>query len=116
MPGEIRNISMDHVQLTCESCVFLGGEEASPIEQVRLSDLDLTFRHTGTQMGGLFDEQPSERHVYPHRIPALYARSVHGLTLRDSRARFEGEGEAWDGTLTEIEDCEHVRIAWEEEA
>ena len=115
-PGRIRNISMDHVQLTCESCVFLGGEEDSPIEHVRLSDLDLTFRHTGTQKGGLFDEQPSARHVYPHRIPALYARSVHGLTLRDSQARFEGENEAWDGTLTETEACSGVRIAWEEEA
>ena len=84
------------------------------IENVRLSDLDLTLEKQGTQPGGLFDEQPSARHIYPHRIPALYARSVDGLRLRDSSVRFVGENQPWDGTLTEMENCRHAHVEWEE--
>ena len=113
-PGVIRNVSFDHICLKCESCVFLAGEEDCMIENVRLSDLDLTLEKQGTQPGGLFDEQPSARHIYPHRIPALYARSVDGLRLRDSSVRFVGENEPWDGTLTELENCRRAHVAWEE--
>ncbi len=114
-PGVIRNVTVDHVNLACESCIFLGGEKESPIENVRMSDIDLTFRKQGTQPGSLFDEQPSGRHIYPHNIPALYARNVNGLRLRDSHVTFEGEGMPWDGALTELEHCTRTRIAWENE-
>ena len=45
-------------------------------------------------------------------IPALYARSADGLVLRYSTAAFTGDGEAWDGTLTETEDCGRTEIRW----
>ncbi len=112
-PGSIRDIHISDVALDCESCVFLGGEEQSPIRQVRLKDIHLCFRHQGTQPGGLFDEQPSGRHIYPHRIPALYARHVHGLSVSDSSVRFEGENEAWDGTVTETEHCTGLKLSIE---
>ena len=73
----------------------------------------MTMVRQGTQPGGLFDEQPSGRHIYPHRIPALYARHVRGLRLTDSSVQFVGSHEAWDGTHTETEVCEDVQIAWE---
>lgn len=85
------------------------------VENVRLSDIDLILEKQGTQPGGLFDEQPSERHIYPHNIPAIYARSVDGLRLRDSHVTFKGENMPWDGTLTETENCRRVHIEWEED-
>lgn len=114
-PGVIRNVSFDHIYLKCESCIFIAGESYSPIENVRLSDIDIILEKQGTQPGGLFDEQPSARHIYPHRIPALYGRSVNGLRLRDSHVRFVGENMPWDGTLTELEDCTGVHVRWEED-
>ena len=111
-PGRIRHLSFDHLQLSCESSLFLGGETASPIEDVRFADLNLTFQRMGTQKGGFFDEQPSVRHVYSHAIPALYARSVKGLQVRDSTVRFVGMGEAWGGMLTELEDCDEAVVQW----
>ena len=48
----------------------------------------MTFKRQGTQPGGLFDEQPSVRHVYSHAIPALYARNVKQLTVQDSTVRY----------------------------
>ena len=109
-PGIIRGLSFSDIRLACESSLFLGGEAYSPIRDVFLRDIHLTFRHQGTQPGGLFDEQPSARHVYAHDIPGMYLRCVQGLTMRDSTFRFEGENEAWDGTLTQIEDCEDTKI------
>ena len=104
-PGQIRRVSFSDIQLDCESSLFIAGEKDSPIEDVRLRDIRLRFIRQGTQPGGLFDEQPSGRHIYPHRIPALYARSVRGLHVSGFTAAFTGENEAWDGTLTELEDC-----------
>ena len=113
-PGTIRNVSFDHIYLKGESCIFVAGEKDCRIQNVRLSDVCVTLEKQGTQPGGLFDEQPSIRHIYPHSIPALYARSVDGLRLRDSSARFVGEGMPWDGALTELEDCPDARIEWED--
>lgn len=112
-PGVIRNVSVDHLTLTAESCVFLAGEADCPLENVSLEDLDLTMRHQGTQPGGLFDEQPSARHVYPHEIPALYARSVHGLQVRNCRVRARGDSD-WSGRVTCLEDCLDAQVEMEE--
>lgn len=114
-PGKIRQLSFSDIQLDCESSLFLAGEECSPIEDVRLREIHLRFIRQGTQPGGLFDEQPSARHIYPHAIPALYARWVNGLSLKDSTARFTGDHEAWDGTLTETENCRRASVQWEME-
>ena len=112
-PGTIRDISFSDVDMLCESSIFLGGEEQSPISRVRFRDIHLCMTRQGTQPGGLFDEQPSGRHIYPHSIPALYARHVHGLDMRDSTVRFIGENEAWDGTCTETENCRDLRVTLE---
>lgn len=114
-PGVIRNISFDHLTLTAESGLFLGGEADCPIKNVRISDLDLTLAKQGTQPGGLFDEQPSARGVYAHTIPALYARSVQRLILRHA-VLHDGGGTAWNGQLTQLEDCRCADIQWENAA
>ncbi len=112
-PGRIRDLSFSDIHLKCESSLFLGGEAVSPIERVRMREIHLVFCRQGTQPGGLFDEQPSGRHIYPHTIPALYARSVSRLHLQDSTAVFEDGEEAWNGTLCELEECKNADVAWE---
>ncbi len=73
----------------------------------------MTFKRQGTQPGGLFDEQPSVRHVYSHAIPALYARSVKQLTVQDSTVRYADKSEAWDGRVTELENCRRAKTQLE---
>ena len=113
-PGHLRRLTFSDIRLDCESSLFLGGESYSPIEDVRLREIHLRLIRQGTQPGGLFDEQPSSRHVYPHSIPALYARSVKGLVLKDSTVSFAGENEAWNGSKAELESCENARVEWED--
>ena len=108
--GVIRRVSFDHLYLTSESCAFAAGEPDSEIQDLRISEMHLTLQHRGTQPGGLFDEQPSTRHIYPHAIPALYARCVDGLTVKDSTVRFVGENEAWDGSVAELEHCRRAKL------
>lgn len=104
-PGAIRNISFDHMTLTAESSIFIAGEGNAPICGVRLSDIKVTFRKTGTQPGGLFDEQPGVRGMSPHKIPALYARCVRGLSVSRCTVRDAG-GTSWSGAVCETEDCD----------
>lgn len=112
-PGVIRHIGIDHLTLTGESCVFIAGEEYCPVEDIQLEALDLTMERQGTQPGGLFDEQPSARHLYEHEIPALYARSVRGLRVKDCRFRARGKNQ-WCGQLTSLENCPDARVEMEE--
>ena len=111
--GVIRRVSFDHLYLTSESCAFAAGEPDSEIRDLRISEMHLILQRRGTQPGGLFDEQPSARHIYPHAIPALYARCVDGLTVTDSTVRFVGENEAWDGRVTELENCRRAKTQLE---
>ena len=108
--GVIRRVSFDHLYLTSESCAFAAGEPDSEIQDLRISEMHLILQHRGTQPGGLFDEQPSARHIYPHAIPALYARCVDGLTVKDSTVRFVGENEAWDGSVAVLEHCRRAKL------
>ncbi len=112
-PGIIHRLSFSDISLDCESSLFLGGERESVIRDVCFRAIRLRFVRQGTQKGGLFDEQPSGRHVYPHAVPAVYARWVDGLSLTESSVRFLGEDEAWDGSLTETENCTGTDIRWD---
>ena len=113
-PGTMRNLFFSDIRLDCESSLFLGGEADCMIENVFMREIHLHLIRQGTQPGGLFDEQPSGRHVYPHSIPALYARCVRKLRFRDGTVRFTGEGEAWDGTTEQLEGCEDAIVQWDQ--
>ena len=114
-PGTMRNLFFSDIRLDCESSLFLGGEKNCMIENVYMRDIHLRFVRQGTQPGGLFDEQPSARHVYRHAIPALYARSVKNFRFRHGTVLFTGTGEAWNGIKDQMEDCEDVSIQWDQD-
>ncbi|PJM75096.1 glycoside hydrolase family 28 protein [Bifidobacterium simiarum] len=107
LPGVIRDVTFDHIWMTCESGVFIAGEENAVIENVDISDLHLTQRVQGTQKPNLFDEQPSVHGVYEHDIPAVYVR--HGRDVRVS-GTVRREGEFRGFPLVETESSERVSV------
>lgn len=109
-PGAIRDISFDHLYLKAESCVFVAGEADARLENITLTDLNLTLCRQGTQAPGYFDEQPSERHVYPHTIPAVYARCVDGLRV-EGRVRYMAPYTPAENPLLLTDDCTGVEAA-----
>ena len=111
LPGTIRNVSVSDVMLDCEAGLFLCGRDGGTIENILFKDISMRFRRQGTQPTGFFDEQPSERNVYPHSIPALYARGVEGLTVKGWQVKYEKSPrqEAW-AHLAELESCSDVLL------
>ncbi|MGI5947441.1 MAG: glycoside hydrolase family 28 protein [Lachnospiraceae bacterium] len=74
IPGKIHHIQMDHIRITSESCIFIGGEEYAPIEHIRFQDIEIVWKKQGLHLPDVFDEQPSARDVYKHEIPCIYSR------------------------------------------
>ena len=107
-PGYIRNITFDHIYMTVESSLFIGGEEESVIENVSIENLELTMKSQGTQKEGLFDEQPSVRGVYSHSISAVYVRHAEDVTI-SGKIRREGAYQQY--SLTELENCKQAEIS-----
>jgi len=115
VPGKIRRVTVDHIWLDAESGVFIGGEAESPIENLTFSEMHLRLCKQGTQPSGLFDEQPSERDVYPHAVPVLYGRHVHGLRIRDFSFTREAPWlEGWAKEPVILEQCTGASIDLEE--
>ena len=108
-PGIIRNITLDHISLKAESSALIIGEPECPVENVYISDMDITLCPQGTQPCGTFDEQPSPRGVYEHSIPVVYARYAEGLTY-SGRVRYVAPYNAIDNPYTETENCCNTNI------
>ncbi|WP_243095020.1 glycoside hydrolase family 28 protein [Lachnotalea sp. AF33-28] len=114
--GRICGVSFDHIRIASESCIFLAADDGCPVQDITICDMEMTMCRQGTQAGGLFDEQPSERNVYAHSIPALYARGIHGLTVKNWRVkRLEPAMKEWDGFIV-TENCTQCRFENAEEA
>ena len=71
----------------------------------------MRFCRQGTQPTGFFDEQPSERNVYPHSIPALYAYGVDSFAVKGWKVQYEESPrqEAWTH-LAELCGCRDIQI------
>lgn len=108
-PGKIRNITFDHIYMKAESSIFLAGEGDSRIENITAEALDITMCRQGTQESGYFDEQPSVRNVYPHSIPAVYARCADGLRI-EGRVRYEAPYCVSENPLFELDDCTEAEV------
>ena len=112
-PGRIRRVSVDHVRMTSESCIFIGGEREGEIEDITMENLDLTFRMQGNHLPGVFDEQPSLRGVYTHEIPCVYIR--HGKNIHlTGRAHVEDSLREIITKRKILEECKWCRIYLEE--
>lgn len=81
LPGKIHHIQMDHIRITSESCIFIGGEEYAPIEHIRFQDIEIVWKKQGLHLPDVFDEQPSARDVYKHEIPCIYGRYANYVQL-----------------------------------
>lgn len=112
-PGKIQNITFDHIYMKCESSIFIAGEEDSRIKNISIQNVNLTMEKQGTQPADIFDEQPSERSVYPHTIPVVYSRCTDNLEINGS-VKYVEPYNVIDNRVYEIEDCSKVNISIKE--
>ena len=112
-PGKIRNIHIDGLTANCESSFFVSGEPGSEIEDIYITNTVLHFIRQGTQLTGIFDEQPSIRDFREHDIPAFYFNRVNNVFGKNISVDFltskEGQTEKWTGIL-ETEYCRNIEF------
>ena len=112
-PGKIQNITFDHIYMKCESSIFIAGEEDSCIKNISIQNINLTMEKQGTQPTDIFDEQPSERNVYPHSVPVVYSRCTDNLEV-DGSVKYVEPYNILENKIYEIEDCTNVNISIKE--
>ena len=102
---------LKEIDIDCESSCFISSyPEAGNVENIFLSEVKLRFVRQGTQPGGVFDETPSVRNRFPHRIPACFFENIWSASVEKSSVEWVNpEGECWDGLL-ENENSELFRF------
>ncbi len=108
-PGTIRRVAFEHVQLFCESSIFIAGEQEARIEDVVFRDCCFTWKKQGNFLPDVFDEQPSVHDVYPHEIPWLYVRSADGISVSGQYVIDESLA-GYVGETAEIEDSSRIEL------
>jgi hypothetical protein len=111
-PGCIRDVSICGVRATTERACYMGGSRGIPIENVRLSDIDLTVR-------GTTDSEFAQQVPYPYPVfdnwikrgipHALYCRHVRGLDMSAIRVRWGDVSGPWGSALW-CQDVEDLTI------
>ena len=102
--------------MDAESCIFMRGEEESIIQNVRFQDLELVMKKQGTQEAGFFDEQPSERGVYEHEIPAMYIQYAKDVAVMNMRVCWtEDRYSRWASGIQTV-NCQNIRVDGLEES
>lgn len=94
-PCTLRNVSLTNLRCTTERGCFVGGSKSLPIENIELSDIDLTVY--GPMDGEFLAEVP-----YPYRVwdwwnkrgipHAIFCRHAKDLRLRNVRVRWQEGG------------------------
>ena len=99
--------------MKAESSIFAAGEKDAVIENVQLTDLNITMCHQGTQPSGYFDEQPSEKNVYEHTIPAVYGRYAEDLVVT-GRVHYEEPYNVESNPIQQLDNCKNTQISMQE--
>jgi len=106
-PGAIRNVSICGIRGTTERACYIGGSRSLPIENIVLSDIDLTVR-------GSMNDEFAQCVPYPYKVfdwwtkagipHAMYCRYVRGLSLSNVRVHWAEASGPWRSALR----CEQV--------
>lgn len=111
----VRNVTFSNITATGDHGVVLYADDRSTIESVTFENCRLTVQPSPLQesFGGNFDLRPlwdPARKVFAHDVPALYARGVKELVLRNLAVAWREGVAAFCRHACEIEHCEDVTI------
>jgi hypothetical protein len=92
-PRLLRNVTFSNITATGDHGVVLYADERSTVEEIVFENCRFEIRPSALQesFGGNFDFRPiwnPARKVFAHEVPALYARGIRGLALRNVSVRW----------------------------
>ncbi len=81
LPGRIRDITMDHLNLKAEGALMLAGEDYAPVEHVQIRDTVIRFSRQSRELPEYLDERPSARGRVQRQIPCIYQRCTRDVSI-----------------------------------
>ncbi len=113
--GRIRNVTFSHVMIEAEHGVVLWAAEHGSVENITFDDVRMLIKPGPLQesFGGNFDLRPTldeRKKVFCHDIPALYAKGVKSLILRNVAVEWNGPLPGFFRHALEIEQFEDLVI------
>ena len=76
IPGKIRDVWIDHMNVQAEGCILIAGEEYAPIEGVRVTDSRVCFVKQSGHPADIIDERPSVRGRYREKLRSVFLRNA----------------------------------------
>ena len=76
IPGKIREVWIDHMNVQAEGCILIAGEEYAPIEGVRVTDSRVCFVKQSGHPADIIDERPSVRGRYREKLRSVFLRNA----------------------------------------
>lgn len=114
--GRIRDVHIRGIQAQSENGIFLAGSADSILENILLSEIDLTVDKRSKWPGGQHDRRPSRGGEFvglsDHPTSLLYGQYVWGLRVSNARLRFGPamREQAYCGQPIELEHAEGTRL------
>jgi len=107
--GRISNLRFSNIIAKGEEGIVIYGSDESRLQDIRMDNVQLTIVKgpLTDQYSGNFDlraTNDSRQAIFQHDIPAIYARKVDGLTLKDLDIRWGGTLPSW---FTNAIACDH---------
>ena len=109
--GTISHIRFTNILARGEEGIILYGSKESVLEDISFDNVQIMILkgHRTNNNAGNFDLRPTNDRklsIFKHDIPALYAKYVHGLTVKDFKVQ-------WDSSLpdyfTHAISCDHFQ-------
>jgi len=93
--GIVRNIHFSNITAESETGVVIWSDEPNNIQNLTFENVNLTIKESPIShiYGGNFDLRPAlrmEKSIFEHDIPAIFARNVDGLLLKNIIVKWKG--------------------------
>ncbi|MDQ0638430.1 hypothetical protein QF042_001995 [Pedobacter sp. W3I1] len=112
--GSIKNVNFSNITCKAENGILIYGSKESIIENVTFSNIifELTDSKLNDVAGGNIDLRgaSTEKQLFMHDIPALFAQHVKGLTIRDLKLTWSGTRMPYFTNGIEVRDFSDIKI------
>ncbi|EOR92811.1 putative polygalacturonase [Arcticibacter svalbardensis MN12-7] len=87
--GEVKNITFSNIKCTSENGIYVSGESADKISNIRFDNVDLYINKITKLQGGIFDRRPSEVEGFVKgNTSGFYLDNANNITIKSSAVKW----------------------------
>jgi hypothetical protein len=93
--GHVRNIRFSNILCRGENGLIFQGWPGNPLDDIVLDNIKLDLTKPATGTGGFEDFRPQGvfKGVFQSKLPGVYVRETHNLSIRNSRINWSAPGD-----------------------